>query len=117
MADAKTTITELIDHMAEFVAKRDWQQFHSPKNLVMGLAVETAELMEHFLWLSNEQSCQVVNDSEQMTLIREELADVLSFLLALAKVLEVDLSDAFYDKMKKNDDKYPQDKYYGRYKI
>jgi dCTP diphosphatase len=116
MADDKTTIRELIDAVRVFETQRDWRRFHSPKNLSMGIAIETGELMEHFQWLDTEESNQAGNDPKTLTAVREEMADVLCYLLNLADVLGVDLSDAFYEKMKKNEMKYPADRFYGRYK-
>ena len=117
MADDKTTIKEMIDCVADFEKKRDWQQFHAPKNLAMGIAIETGELMEHFQWISETQSRQVAHDSEQMAEVRQEVADVFCYILLLAYTLDIDLSDAFYEKMKRNDEKYPAQKYRGKYKL
>ena len=117
MSDVERTIQELKDFMAAFVARRDWEQFHSPKNLAMGLAIETGELLEHFQWIGEEESRQVADDAEQMVQVQEEVADVLCYLLALANTMGIDLSEAFYQKMKRNDAKYPADKYRGKYKL
>jgi len=117
MADASTTIKELIEAVVDFEAKRQWRQFHSPKNLAIGLAIETGELLEHFQWIRESQSLEVVKDAEQMQQVRGEIADVFCYLLNLAAVLGVDLSEAFADKMKRNEAKYPADKYRGKYKL
>ncbi len=117
MPDNKTTLKELKEVIARFEAERDWKQFHAPKNLAMGLAIETAELLEHFQWISAEESRQVMHDETQMALVAEELADVLGYLLNLALEMEVDLSEAFYAKMKRNEQKYPADQYRGKYKL
>ena len=117
MADGQVTIKQLIEKVVAFEKERDWEKFHSPKNLAMGIAVETGELLEHFLWVSEDQSREVAGDSEQMAEIRAELADVLCYLLMLSHTLDVDLSDAFYQKMKRNAEKYPADKYRGKYKL
>ena len=117
MADKETTIQELMDHLADFVDERDWGQFHSPKNLAMGIAIETGELLEHFQWISVQESREVGDDAEQMAGVKEELADVFSYVLALAQVLGIDLSEAFYQKMELNGEKYPADKYRGKYKL
>ena len=117
MPDDKTTLKELKEVIARFEAERDWKQFHSPKNLAMGLAIETAELLEHFQWISAEESRQVMHEEKQMAQVAEELADVLGYLLNLALEMEVDLSEAFYDKMKRNEKKYPADQYRGKYKL
>ena len=117
MADEKTSIKELIDCVAAFELERNWQQFHSAKNLVMGIAIETGELLEHFQWINEQESRDVINDSKQMACIRAEVADVFCYILNLAHVLKIDLSEAFYDKMKQNAKKYPKEKYYGKYKL
>jgi len=117
MADDKTTIAQLITRVAEFEQERDWEKYHSPKNLTMGIAIETGELLEHFLWLSEEESQQVVKNEEQMAQVREEVADVLTYLLMLAHTMGFDLSDAFYDKMEYNAQKYPADLYRGKFKL
>jgi len=117
MADDQTTVKALLDEMTEFLDERDWHQFHSPKNLTMGLAIETAELMEHFQWMGEKESRCLVSDPTKGTMIRDELADVLSYVLSLAISLDIDLSQAFCEKMKKNRTKYPADQYRGRYKL
>ncbi|MDZ4820844.1 MAG: nucleotide pyrophosphohydrolase [Planctomycetota bacterium] len=93
--------------MRQFVHERDWDQFHSPKNLAMSLAIETAELMEHFQWVTVEASRQLTADPSKREAIGEELADVLSYTLALANSLDLDLATIFLDKMSKNARKYP----------
>ena len=117
MADTTTTVATLKDAMPRFVAERDWEQFHSPKNLVMGLAVESAELMEHFLWVENQASRQVVHDSTKLGEVADEIADVACYLLALSNSLGIDLSDAIVGKLEKNARKYPVEKCRGRYRV
>lgn len=115
MSDSSTTIAALRDLVARFVAERDWQQFHSPKNLSMSLAIEAAELMEHFQWIDIAESRRAGDDPAKLAAIREEIADVLCYALALANELKLDLSEAVRDKMVKNAAKYPSDKSRGRY--
>src|SRR6516164_4581411 len=115
MSDTMTTVATLRDAMRRFVAERDWEQFHSPKNLVMGLAVEAAELMEHFLWIENQASRQVVDDAGKLGEIADEMADVACYLLALSDSLGIDLSEAILGKLEKNAQKYPVEKCKGRY--
>ena len=115
MPDATTSVIQLRQAMGQFVAERDWDQFHSPKNLAMGLAVEAAELMEHFLWIDNDVSRQVVQDPSKRVAIGEEMADVACYLLAMANVMSLDLSDAIFDKLVKNAQKYPADKFRGKF--
>jgi NTP pyrophosphatase (non-canonical NTP hydrolase) len=116
MADGATTVEQLKQAMARFVAEREWERFHSPKNLVMGLSVEAAELMEHFLWMGNEESRTLAaDDMAKRIAIGEEMADVACYLLALANSMQLDLSAAISDKLAKNAIKYPAEQYKGRY--
>lgn len=115
MSDNKTTIAELKQLVQHFVAERDWEQFHSPKNLSMALAIEAAELMEHFTWVDLPASRAVAQDPPKLSEVGEELADVFAYSLALAEVLGIDLADTLRAKMVKNALKYPADKFRGRY--
>jgi NTP pyrophosphatase (non-canonical NTP hydrolase) len=117
MPDTTTTVQELRDAMARFVRERDWEQFHSPKNLVMGLSVEAAELMEHFLWVENAASRGVVSDAAKLGEIADEMADVACYLLALSNTLGIDLSEAVRAKLVKNAVKYPAEKCRGKYRV
>jgi dCTP diphosphatase len=107
MADGATTLAELKEAMRRFVAQRRWEPFHSPKNLAMGLAVEAAELLEHFLWIDGPASYRVADAHEQREAIGDELADVTGHVLNLCNVLGIDLSDAIAAKLAKNAQKYP----------
>ena len=113
MLDSKTTLADIKSTVGEFVDQRDWQQFHSPKNLSMALAVEAAELMEHFQWISMEDSRQV--DPQQLEAIGEEIADVFCYTIAMANSLQLDLASVFERKMERNRQKYPADEYRGRF--
>lgn len=115
MSDSTTTLAELRSLVADFVAERDWSQFHAPKNLAMAIAIEAAELMEHFQWITPDASRAVVDDAEQLAAVSEELADVLAYTLAMANTLGIDLATILRDKMAKNDKKYPADEYRGRF--
>ena len=115
MPDSTTTLAELRDVVRCFVEERDWRQFHSPKNLSMSLAIEAAELMEHFQWIDIAESRAAGADPQKLTQIREELADVLCYALALANELEIDISAAVRDKKVKNAAKYPADRSRGRF--
>jgi NTP pyrophosphatase (non-canonical NTP hydrolase) len=117
MADTITTVAHLRDAWARFVAERDWQQFHSPKNLVMALSVEVSELMEHFLWIDNAASHDVVKDPKTREQVADEVADVAGALFALCNALDLDLSEAVARKMAKNVLKYPVEKSKGRYRV
>ena len=117
MPDTTTTVAELRAAMGRFVAERDWERFHSPKNLAMGLAVEAAELMEHFLWVDSSASREVVHDPAQLGQVADELADVACHLFNLSNALGIDLSEAVRAKVAKNALKYPVDKCRGRYRV
>ena len=113
MQDATTTIAQLRDQVKTFVDERDWQQFHSSKNLSMALAIEAAELMEHFQWISADESRNL--DQDKRVAVGEELADVFCYTLAIANELDIDLAQTFERKMGLNKAKYPADEYRGRY--
>ena len=115
MSDATTTVADLREIVREFVDQRDWQQFHAPKNLSMALAIEAAELMEHFQWLDVEASRQLPADPARLAAAAEELADVLGYGLALANELGIDVADTIRAKMIKNAEKYPASEFRGRY--
>lgn len=114
--DAQITIADLKHLVAQFVAERNWQQFHAPKNLSMSLAIEAAELMEHFQWIGVEESRQLKRDPQAIADIGEELADVLAYALALANELDLDVATIMQEKMAKNARKYPADEFRDRYK-
>jgi NTP pyrophosphatase (non-canonical NTP hydrolase) len=99
------TFVALRDQLRVFAAQREWEQFHTPKNLVMALSVEVAELAEHFQWLTPEASAALPPDTQAR--VREELADVLLYLVRLADQLKVDLRTAAQDKIVINAAKYP----------
>lgn len=113
--DANTTVAELRQIIADFVAERDWSQFHSPKNVSMALAIEAAELMEHFQWLTTEDSRVLASDPKKLADVGEELADVIGYSFALANELGIDVSSAIRAKMVKNIAKYPAEQFRGRY--
>lgn len=101
-------LIKLRDSVRTFAAERDWDQFHSPKNLASAMTVEAAELLEHFQWLTEEQSRTL--SEEKRIKIAEELADVLIYLVRLADKLDVDLLAAAQRKLTLNAKKYPVDK-------
>lgn len=105
MADA---LIQLRDALRCFAADRDWDQFHSPRNLATALAVEAAELLEPFQWLTEEQGRDP--PAETRTAVEEELADVLLYLVRLADKMDVDLAEAARAKLAQNAAKYPIDK-------
>lgn len=115
MNDSATTVRELRELVARFVAEREWQRYHDPKNLSMALAIEAGELMEHFQWARSDELAPLVADPGLRAAIRDELADVMCFALALANVLDLDLAAAIETKMASNVAKYPAAEYRGRY--
>ena len=94
-------------HLRQFVHERDWEQFHTPRNLILALVGEVGELAELFQWLSDEQASAAMDNPETATRIREELADVLSYVLRLSDILEIDLGKALREKIRLNAKKYP----------
>lgn len=115
MSDEQTRVSELRELVRRFVDARDWRQFHSPKNLSMALAIEAAELMEHFQWLSTDESRNAGDEPEVLQAVGEELADVLCYAMAIANELDIDLATTMRAKMVKNEQKYPAAEYRGRY--
>lgn len=115
MDDHSATLAQLREMVQKFVDARDWGQFHTPKNLAMSLAIEAAEVMEIFQWLTPEESWGLREDSPQREALRDELADVLAYLLALSHQLRIDLAAALEQKMAKNEAKYPAEEFRGRY--
>jgi|SRR5580704_367110 dCTP diphosphatase len=107
MPDASTTVHELKEAVRRFADERSWGPYHSPKNLVMALTVEVAELMEHFLWLTSDESRRAVADPARKEAIADEMADVACLLLNFSLNAGLDLSDAILAKMAKNAIKYP----------
>lgn len=101
-------LATLRDALRQFASMRDWDQFHSPKNLAAALSVEAAELLEQFQWLTEEQSRAL--DPARLEAVRQELADVLLYLVRLADKLDVDLVAAAQAKLALNALKYPVDK-------
>jgi len=106
-----TYLQDLQTRLRQFAIDRDWEQFHAPKNLSMALAVEAGELMEHFQWLSEEQSENL--DQQQLETIGFEVADVFIFTVRLADRMGIDLADLVERKIKLNEQKYPADKVRG----
>jgi NTP pyrophosphatase (non-canonical NTP hydrolase) len=115
MTDQHTTVAQLRDIVRQFVEERDWRQFHTPKNLSMSLAIEAAELMEHFQWLTPNESRRLADDPTRLADVADELSDVICYALALANELQLDLSQSLARKMAKNRKKYPAEEYRGRY--
>ena len=105
------TLQHLAEHLRQFAAERDWEQFHSPKNLAMALSVEVAEIVEHFQWLTEAQSRDL--DPAKRLEVEQELADALIYLVRLADRLQVDLLAAAERKLAINEAKYPAEQVRG----
>ncbi|HZZ58002.1 MAG TPA: nucleotide pyrophosphohydrolase [Opitutaceae bacterium] len=114
MTDSTTTVAEVKARVMAFARERDWEQFHSPKNLSMALAAEAGELMEHFLWSTTQESAAVAQDPARRARIADELADVVIYALEFANTTGLDLADSIARKMEANAKKYPVEKARGR---
>lgn len=108
-----TALEELAVRLREFAAARDWEQFHTPKNLAMALAGETGELLAELQWLTPEESTRVMRDPEAAARLRSELADVVIYLVWLADVLCVDLFEAAHAKLDESERRYDAETYRG----
>jgi len=104
-------LADLKARMRDFAARRDWEQFHAPKNLVMALAGEAGELIEHFQWLSERQSEEL--DAHTLDQVAAEIADIQIYLARLADRLGISIADAVEEKILENERKYPVDRVYG----
>lgn len=111
---ADSDFDRIKQQVRKFVVEREWDQFHSPKNLSMALIVEVAELVEHFQWLTEEQSCNL--SPEKLAEVELELADIQIYLISLAEKLKLDLVAAAEKKLVLNAQKYPADKARGNSK-
>jgi len=101
-------LNNLIRIVTQLRDERNWKQFHNPKDLATALSVEASELLEHFLWVSQEESFKVAQNKKEK--IQDEMADVLAYLLALADATGIDIKEALENKMHKNRAKYPVEK-------
>ncbi len=110
--DKHTTIAQLKEKVEVFMHERDWRQFHAPKNMSMAIAVEAAELMEHFLWVDAQESYRICE--EKRTDVSHELIDVMFACLELADILQIDIATAFEEKLALNRQKYPVEKVKGK---
>ncbi|MCQ4266981.1 nucleotide pyrophosphohydrolase [Pseudomonas stutzeri] len=109
-------VEKIQQQLRAFARERDWEQFHTPKNLASALAVESAELLEIFQWLTDAQAVAVKADSARMRKVEEEMADVALYLLRLADILSLDLQAAVDKKLRINAEKYPVEKARGNAK-
>jgi len=104
----KDAVQKLKSKVSKFVKERDWEQFHTPKNLSMSLAIEAAELMEHFQWTNTvDEAAKVLKDKHKRPEIEDEIADIAIYLMSFCNLYNIDLEKAVLGKMKKNAKKYP----------
>lgn len=108
--DETTTIHELKQMLKSFRDAREWKQFHTPKNLTQAISIEANELMQEFLWKTDEEIAKLLNDDKFRQKVSYELADVMAFCLNFANQTEIDLSQAINEKMLQNETKYPVEK-------
>jgi len=106
-------IRELAERLRDFAVARDWEQFHTPKNLVMALAGEAGELLAEFQWLTPEEAAGIMADPQAARQVRSEIADIFLYLTRLADVLEVDLLGSAADKLEENERRYDAATYRG----
>ncbi len=107
MMDSETRIEEMKKMLRDFVAERDWEQFHTPKDLAIAVSVEAAEILEHFRFRNEKELENYLSGEENKREIGYEMADVLSFLVRLSDVTGIDLAAALEEKIKKNRKRYP----------
>ncbi|MFH1510381.1 MAG: nucleotide pyrophosphohydrolase [Candidatus Woesearchaeota archaeon] len=111
--DSKTTIEDIKEEIKGHCTARDWDKFHNAKDLAIGIITEASELLEHFRWKNEGEVKALLADNKKRQEISEEMADVLYFLARLAERYNIDLSDEFFKKMEKNEQKYPVEKVKG----
>jgi NTP pyrophosphatase (non-canonical NTP hydrolase) len=100
-------LAAVAEFLRRFAAERDWDQFHTPKNLAMALSGEAGELLEIFQWLTPEQSAALGEDSARRRAVEDELSDVLQYVVRMADVLGVNLTEAVWHKLRENEERYP----------
>ncbi len=108
--DQKTTLQELKEKVQKFCEERNWDQFHSPKELAIGMSIEASELLEHFRFKSEKEIGELFQQKEKKEKIDEEIIDILFYLLRFSQKYNISLTEAFSKKMKKNEEKYPVEK-------
>jgi dCTP diphosphatase len=114
--DEHTTVGALRQAVAAFVDARDWRPFHTPKNLSMSIAIEAAELMERFQWLTPDEAWAATDDPTERAALLDEVADVVIYCLSLSNALDLDVSAAVLAKLQTNEFRYPADEFRGRFR-
>ena len=108
-------IKDLQEKVANFIAERDWGQFHSPKNIAMSIAIESAELMEIFQWCTTEASLSTELIENKRAAIEDEVADIMIYLLSFVNVSKIDLYNAVLKKISRNNERFPIEKVKGKF--
>jgi NTP pyrophosphatase (non-canonical NTP hydrolase) len=116
MPDASTTLADLRQAVAAFVDAREWQPFHTPKNLSISVAIEAAELMEHFQWLTQEEAQAALDDAATRAKVADELADVVIYCLSMSNACGIDISAAVLAKLARNEGRFPVEEFRGRFR-
>lgn len=111
--DSKTTINELKDKVRAFCEERDWDQYHNPKDLAIGISTEANELLDIFRFKSEEQMKAIMDNSDKRSHVEEELADTFFFILRFAQMNNIDLDTILKNKLEINNQKYPKEKAFG----
>ena len=114
ISDDITTIAELRTKVQKFVDERDWNKYHNPKDVAISIAIEAAELMEHFQWINENELDEII--IENLVELQDELADILIYCLSFANAVGIDISHAVTEKVHKNTLKYPAEEVKGSYK-
>jgi NTP pyrophosphatase (non-canonical NTP hydrolase) len=112
--DANTTINELKEEIKNFIKKRDWEKYHNLKDLAESICIEAAELLEIFQWRKIEEIEKLIENEKFKIKISEEIADIIIYLLSMSENAKIDITKAVLNKIKKNEEKYPIEKYYGK---
>lgn len=107
MADGETTVGDLREAVQRFVSARDWEGFHNPKNLAMSIAIEAAEVMEHFQWITIDEGRALMADDAARVEVADELADVMIYCLSFANATGIDVSEAILKKLARNEGRFP----------
>ena len=114
--DQSTPVEFLKDAIRRFVAERQWEKYHNPKNLAISIGVESGELMEVFQWISPDTAKQIKKTSKRGEKVAEELSDVITYCLMLGMALDIDITTAVLTKIEKNSTKYPAKEYNGEHR-
>ncbi|MFT5367648.1 MAG: dCTP diphosphatase [Candidatus Latescibacterota bacterium] len=107
MADRETTVGDLREAVQKFVSARKWEGFHNPKNLAMSIAIEAAEIMEHFQWITIDEGRELMKGDEARAEVADELADVMIYCLSFANATGIDVSEAILKKLARNEGRFP----------